>query len=704
MGMIYYKDFDFRQLKLEFVKKRKQEYINNIFCFDIEVSSYFVDFGKVRSLNDVMKERDTVKIERIFDTCDYGAIPYIWQFSIDNTVLYGRELSEFRNVLKTISDLSGDAQAFIFVHNLAYEYAFLRETLKDDINEILLTEARKPLYFNAFGNIQFRCTYRLTNLSLAKWGQKIGVAKKTGDLDYGELRSPLTKLTEKELAYCEFDLRVMFAGLMEYREEYGTVKDIPLTQTGIVRREFRAINAKVNGRYAFIASCMPKTPQDISVQSHAFAGGLTLANVERANKKLRGLESFDIASAYPFQIFANKFPACGFFEAPLDAYKDLFNGFHHIVLITYKNLRAKYSICTLSYSKRIRGLDVEIDGNPLKYEDNNGKVKKAGLITYYFTEKDCELVDRLYDYDDEPIIHEHYVAYSDYIPKDIIEFMLGLYADKTLLKHSDPALYMRKKEMLNCIYGMMCTMPYHAEFFERKFKPEKKPLTVADIQEALEEFQNKIYKNVVPYSWGLYVTANQRLRIAKAIEYFCKRGESDKVCYIDTDSMKGFFSKDEDYFTKENKRILELIKNICNERGIDIELTRPVDEDGKPHPLGIWEHDASYYEFRTCGAKRYAYKETEDDKIHITIAGVPKVAGNILSDVNELKEGLCFDIFNSHKNLTTYLDGNNARVTLPDGYTVKNTCGINIRPTSYKLTFTDDYRELLKRYSEYDKL
>ena len=56
--MIHYKDFDFRRLKLDIYEKKSKKkveyYSNDIFCFDIEVSSYFVDEdNEVYSLNDV---------------------------------------------------------------------------------------------------------------------------------------------------------------------------------------------------------------------------------------------------------------------------------------------------------------------------------------------------------------------------------------------------------------------------------------------------------------------------------------------------------------------------------------------------------------------------------------------------------------------------------------------------------------------------
>ena len=701
--MIAFRDFLHDVLPtLDFTtfERKGATYSDDIICFDIEVSSYFVDNGNVKSLNDVLSVCDPDKVEEIFDRSTCGALPYIWQFSFNDMVVYGRDLFDFRDFLKAFSDHAGDTQLFINAHNLAYEYAFLREVFKDDISDILLTEARKPLYFHVFDNIEFRCSYRLTNLSLAKWGLSIGVEKKVGFLDYGELRTPRTKLDEKSLEYCEYDLLVMLAGLRKYRDEYKHVKNIPLTQTGEVRRPIKRLNASEKGQTSLIMRCMPQTPADISYQSQTFQGGLTLSNVEMTNRVLHGMRSKDIASAYPAQIFLQKYPACAFCSAPFDA-ENLNDGNHHIMLVTFYNILAKYPICTLSYSRRISATGAVCDGDN-NDEINNGKLLSAKTFSVYITEVDYKAICLMYEFDHMEV-HEHYVATSDYIPKNIIEFMLQLYANKCLLKHSDPDLYMKSKQMLNSVYGMFATMPYHSEFYEIDYKPEKRTLSLSDIQKELDKYREKPYKNVTPYSWGIYVTSYQRARVVDAIAYYCKRGESHKVCYIDTDCLKGFFDENEEYFELQNKVVKSKLLDICKERGIDPALVNPVDDEGVKHLLGAWENDGYYHEFKTEGAKRYAYKETPDDKIHITIAGVPKVAGSVLKSVDELREGLKFDIYNSHKNLTTYLDGDNPLVTMPDGYKVKNVCGINIRPTSYNLTFTSDYRELLRRYMEYDK-
>ena len=183
---------------------------------------------------------------------------------------------------------------------------------------------------------------------------------------------------------------------------------------------------------------------------------------------------------------------------------------------------------------------------------------------------------------------------------------------------------------------------------------------------------------------------------------FKTNGNLDKLVYFDTDSIKGKFDNDDwKIVEKENERIKKWTKARCEAQDIDYEKTCPMNTKGKREYLGIWEHDAHYYEIKTLGAKRYAYRESETDRVHITIAGVPKAAAHVLKSVDDLREGLEFDLFNSHKNLLTYCDGNNPLVTMPDGYKVKNTCAVNIRPTSYKLTLEKEYRALIKKYLEH---
>jgi hypothetical protein len=74
----------------------------------------------------------------------------------------------------------------------------------------------------------------------------------------------------------------------------------------------------------------------------------------------------------------------------------------------------------------------------------------------------------------------------------------------------------------------------------------------------------------------------------------------------------------------------------------------PVVIDGRKYWLGIAEHkelEDDYCEFVTVGAKRYCGRCLEDNKLHITVAGVPKKKGALcLSDnIKNFGEGFIFN-------------------------------------------------------------
>ena len=216
-----------------------------------------------------------------------------------------------------------------------------------------------------------------------------------------------------------------------------------------------------------------------------------------------------------------------------------------------------------------------------------------------------------------------------------------------------------------------------------------------EILKDLKRLQQFDYNNVLPYSWGIYVTSWQRLALmSTALELGI-----DKMSYSDTDSLKGAYTPEDMLRVDQiNQQIISWNKWRCEQQDIDYTKTCPKNKKGIPQYLGIWENDANYYEISYLGAKRYAYRETPTDTVHITIAGVPKAAGHVLQSVADLKEGMTFDLFQSRKNLCQYIDGDNPQVTMPDGYKVTNTCGCIIRPTSYTLTLENEYRQLIKYY------
>lgn len=703
--MITYEQYiknDMFRPQLDIIKKKK--ICDNIICFDIETCNYFVLNNQVYSINDIIRicSHDIKRIEHFFDTAEAGAVPYIWQFCIDGTCVFGREMSDVTKLLKYISKKTKGYETHIWIHNIAFEYTFIQEYLHIEKEDIFFTDARKPLYFK-YKNLYFRCSYRLTNISLAKWGSNLGIDKKVGQLDYYELYTPLSDLDNNAIEYCEYDVIIMFFGIKKYLEQYKHICYIPLTQTGIVRKDIKAENQKVRGWCGKVAKMQPRTPEEWKIQNKTYSGGLTLSNPRNTGRVLHDIGSIDKKSAYPFAML-DKYPASAFEKSPAAPIWN--DGYHHICLVEFHNLKARYDITPLSASKRIM-MQGAILGGSVPDQDgsiskNNGKIIFARVFCQYITEVDKRLIDMYYTYDDypNPVIHSHYIALSDYMPPHVIRYMLKRFEQKTLLTGIDDEMRMIEKQKLNSIYGMCGTALIHDTIEENElFKYDKTRLNDNQILAELQKYKNNVYKNVLPYSWGIYITAYQRYYLMEMAHKF----NLDNICYFDTDSIKGIFTdQDEAIITAENERIKDWTRTRLEAQEIPYEMSCPKNPDGVREYLGIWEHDAHYENIKFMGAKRYAYqirdKHGELSKVKITIAGVPKAAANVLSSVDDLREGLYFDIFNSRKNLLTYRDGDNPQITMPDGYQVKQRCACNIRPTSYKLTLTGDYRELIKKY------
>ena len=151
-------------------------------------------------------------------------------------------------------------------------------------------------------NFEFRCTYYMTNLALKKIPKvyDLKVEKLVGELDYLKIRHSKTKLTQKELKYCENDCLVVYEYIKKELEEYETTKNTPLTSTGHVRRELKEY-VKKNWNYK------NKVVKAINTDGHiynllidAFMGGYTHANWIYTDEIIKNVSSYDFTSSYPF--------------------------------------------------------------------------------------------------------------------------------------------------------------------------------------------------------------------------------------------------------------------------------------------------------------------------------------------------------------------------------------------------------------------
>ena len=676
------KDYSFDVEVHKSKKKGKNittKYSNSILTFDIEVSSAWLENGKVIGY-------------RKGESADYWnnlqplALPYIWQFSCDGVVYYGRELWDFEQVLK---DIPSDIQCIIWVHNLSYEFQFLRNFL--DWDSVFARSAHKPIKCvpSKYKNIEFRCTYFLTRLSLETWGEQLGVHKAVGNLDYEILRTPFTKLTDNELFYCEQDCLVVEAGIKDYVKRYGKQRDIPLTQTGTVRLETKNRLMSDPKYVSRIKKLVPKSAREYKMLQTIFSGGYTHANRWYAGEVIKDyIEHYDFASSYPTVMICEKYPSAPWVytaehEIPPE---DKFNDFAYIIHIKFNQLNC------IKYNTYIQASK----SSCTKAKFDNGRVLSAETLEIWITEQDYITIRNNYEWESMEVLHL-YESRKEYLPKALTEYILELYANKTELKDVEGMedLYMQSKQYINSIFGMCVTAIIQANVILEGDTWYTEPLTEEIVNKKLASLRMpnpREKKYFLSYSWGCWVTAYTRRNLWKCIE----RCDSD-LLYCDTDSIFVIGKHD---FSWYNEEVTYKIKTACEVMGLDFNKTRPKTPKGIEKPLGIFSQEDNCTEFITLGAKRYVERRESDNKLHLTVSGRNKGAVDLLNNkIENFRDGFEFDKDAEcvTKRLSTYID-NMPECVWNDGYVSKYTHGINLRRTGYNLTMTDEYKELIEYY------
>lgn len=254
--MKYWKEYEGHCF--EIVGKRNK-FDGTIYTFDIETSSYFILNGKQYKAVDYL---ELTKEEQ--EQCVFMSTMYIWMFSIEKQVYYGRTWEELKAFIERLEYYTNYNKKYVFVHNLSYEFQFLRNIFK--FQNVFSRKSRKVMKCELEEyNIEFRCTYYMTGLKLEKVADvyELPVKKLVGNLDYTKIRHSETKLTSKELSYCENDCLVVREYIFYELSRYRTVKNIPITATGHVRREFREL---IDKNYVY----KDKVRKSININGHVF--------------------------------------------------------------------------------------------------------------------------------------------------------------------------------------------------------------------------------------------------------------------------------------------------------------------------------------------------------------------------------------------------------------------------------------------------
>lgn len=669
--------------KSKIVGKRKKV-DNNIYTFDIETTSYFTLNGVQYNAIEYDSLSDKEKEEAVKRSC-----MYIWMLGINDSVYYGRTWDELKDFITRISSHIPEKK-IIFIHNLAFEFQFLYSVF--EMENVFARKSHKVIKCELKNyNIELRCSYFMSNAKLEKLPKiyNLPVKKLVGDLDYSKIRHSKTILTDEELGYCENDCLVLYYYILFELKTYERVDKIPITSTGHVRKELKDLTRLDYSYKAKVRKSINTDPHIYNLLIATFMGGYTHASWIYADELLKNVDSYDETSAYPYVMVAYKYPSTEFKKCYIKSREELNKNFAYILRVRFNNVKSKYYNNFISSSKCINLKGAKYD---------NGRIMSATSFEMILTDVDFKLYLDSYNCEYE-IIESYYSVYS-YLPIKYINFILDKYVIKTTYKGvaGKELEYNLEKQKFNALYGMTVTNNIKDEVIFKNNLWEEVELTNEEIIEKLESDKKEAF---LSFSYGVWVTAYARNNLLRNVMKL-----DEYVVYCDTDSIKLVQGYDKNIIEKYNQTVRNRIGFISRQLNIPLERFSPKDSKGKEHMLGLFEYEGTYKEFITQGAKKYAVKELElneetnelEEKIKITVAGVPKGGAKALKDLKDFKDGFIFRYKDTNKNLLFYVDNqDNYLLTDYNGeeYLVTDRSGCCLLPNSYTLGKALDYCHLL---------
>ena len=650
-------NFPFSELlEIKTKRIRKSEYIINYFMtFDIETTTIETE-----------KNNKEKYIEQPF------SFMYHWQICLQGKVIFGRtweEFLQFMHNLQNFLNLNSNYRLICYVHNLAYEFQFLKDFCT--ISEMFARGKRKPVKF-LVGGIEFRCSYFLSNMSLQKFCEQSKNCihfKKVDTYDYKKIRFYDTPLTEEEQEYCFNDVK----GLYECIEGLLIDDDlttIPLTSTGYVRRDCRqAMSKNKLNRIEFEQNKL--TLEQYELCKKIFRGGNCHTSRFLCNKIINSF-SFDISSSYPYVMLDGYYPVSAFKYIDFQTEKEFeyyINNYCVIMEIEFFDISTEQAIpyIDIAHCEKRSGVI-----------NDNGRVLKADYISISLTEIDFQIMKDTYN-DKNFAVKKPFYAIRGKLSKELRETVLLYYKDKTQLKGIEEQyyFYMKQKNKLNSCFGMLVTDITQDDVIYNNITAEWEEVK-ADKQKALDKYY-KNRKSFLQYQQGIYVTAQARKRLQDILNQLPQKD----IIYVDTDSIKFRHSENFKYFLEVNKKIYE--------KQTDLPLF--VERDNKKYYLGVWDYEGKF-KIKALGAKKYC--TLKKGKFETTVAGMSKKLGSIaVGNIYNFNIGETYE--NVGRTVAYYNEHKPYYLTL-NGKRFLTASNIGIVDTTYTLGITNEYFEIITEY------
>lgn len=642
-------------------RTRGKNYQNRLICFDIETTHFKDDFDR-----DILLTWHWQAM--VQDAPDEEPIYYTWD--------------SWRACLAGLLDFCQGKPTLCFVHNLSYETeAIIRNLGEHEISEVFATDRHKMLKFTLDGLLEFRCSYYLTNKSLALCGKDAGLEKL--DMDYQEIRLPGQKIPKEDEEYCRRDVEIMIKKIRQLEIQEGMpFTKFPLTNTAFLRQECRA-EMKQNPENRKLFKRLRMNADQYLLCKDGFSGGYTHANYMYVGKVVEKVHSFDFGSAYPFAMLVHMYPmgAWHWIAPEKVTWKDIsfmlrpdsnlcFIGDFELWGADGKKVVSKTANTYLSSSKCVCTKDLVLD---------NGRVQSATMINTVLTSLDLQIVLEAYTVK-RIVVRRFMWAKMGYLPDELVRCMLKYYERKQTLKgvENEEDNYMKAKNRVNSFYGMLVTALLHDAIELEDTEWKRVFLDYSDkdaVNDQLAKYYNS-WNSFLAYQWGVFVPAWTRFHLWHDIII----PNDKRVIYCDTDSAK----------VVDMKKCLPSIAKY-NEwaKGVRQERLKMLGYENDFPDLGIFDHetaDGAYLGFCTWGAKKYLVKD-HTGVFKMTVAGLSKKAVCVISDWSDFIPGTIFGPDVSGRTVSRYVD--NPENEWNDGG------GCWIENTTYRLSVSDSFEILL---------
>lgn len=638
------------------------------------------------------------------------AVMYIWQWAIGpDIVVVGRTWEQFTEFTRHLAlVMKPHEKLAVYVHNLSFEFSFLKGIYHFEPEEVFCMDSRKILKCSMYdGKIEFRCSYLQTNMSLDEFTNKMGAehsklvhrfhvkhrkpGKLTGKIkgryninhrgsfgyNYKKKRYPWTKMTDNELVYCINDVvGLVEAMTIEMQHDGDTLYSVAATSTGYVRRDCKRAMQKI--RHDWAKNLCPSYHL-FEMLREAFRGGNTHGSRFFAGQIIDGpIHQVDRSSSYPDVIVNHKFPGSCFYEigpCSLKKFYELYRDMHRAIVfrVEFRGIRLNAGRSACPYLSKDKSWEL--------YEGvfDNGRVLAASRLCCTLTDVDFRIVESMYQWRSMKILDLAYTRYRK-LPQPFVDVVNEYYRRKTALKNveSEELNYFRAKQKLNSLYGMMATLPVRPvlqyvddEYIYKDDDPEK----------LLK--QDNARRILPPYQFGCWVTAWARYELQLCLDRV-EQTPGAYFLYTDTDSIK--YIGDVDFSDYNAEKIRDSKKNGGY----------AVDPKGITHYMGVFEEEATAKRFVTQGAKKYAYEDL-DGKLHITVAGVIKKKGaEELARKGGLEAFKPDFIFTESGGIeAVYNDDPKVKEIEIEGHKLSITSNVMLRDSTYTLGITDEYEQLL---------